>query len=101
MQSTVIIWEMISKIPNKMTDCSPLFNSLYPRFMRLEDVVISDEHLGFTMDFSNALNSAPYTALLTMSMPAVYSLFRNMGMRVSRLTLINFKEYTYNRLKLS
>ena len=55
----------------------------YPRFMRLEDVVISDEHLEFSMDFSNALNSAPYTAMFTMSMPAVYSLFRNMGMRVN------------------
>merc|ERR1712008_609625 len=39
----------------------------YPRFMRLEDVVISDEHLEFSMDFSNALNSAPYTAMFTMS----------------------------------
>ena len=36
------------------------------------------------MDFSNALNSAPYTAMSTMSMPAVYSLFRNMGMRVKK-----------------
>ena len=29
MPSTVIIWGVITKIANKMVDCSPLFNSLY------------------------------------------------------------------------
>ena len=64
----------------------------YPRFLRLDQVVIPEEHMEFTMDFSNALNSAPYTAMSTMLMPAVYSLFRNMGMRVidSRILIHNF-----------
>ncbi len=53
----------------------------YPRFMKLDDFAIPDEHLEMTIDFSNTVNSAPYTAMSTMSMPAVYSLFRNMGMR--------------------
>ena len=64
----------------------------YPRFLRLDQVVIPEEHMEFTMDFSNALNSAPYTAMSTMLMPAVYSLFRNMGMRVidSRILIHHF-----------
>jgi len=53
----------------------------YPRFMQLEEFVIPEEHLDYTIDFSNAMDSAPYLANMTMSMPAVYSLFRNMGMR--------------------
>ena len=49
--------------------------------MQLEEFVIPEEHLDYTIDFSNAMDSAPYLANMTMSMPAVYSLFRNMGMR--------------------
>ena len=53
----------------------------YPRFMQLEEFVIPEEHLDYTIDFSNAMDSAPYLANMIMSKPAVYSLFRNMGMR--------------------
>ena len=59
----------------------------YPRFMQLDEFVISDDTLDYTIDFSNAMDSAPYTASATMSMPAVYSLFRNMGMR--HLVVVN------------
>ncbi len=35
--------------------------------------------MDFTVDFSNAMNPAPYTAQTTMGMPAIYELFRNLG----------------------
>ena len=43
--------------------------------------------MDYTVDFSNAMNPAPYTAQTTMGMPAIYELFRNLGMR--HLTVIN------------
>lgn len=59
----------------------PKLREGYPRFKKLEDIHVPPEHLGYTLDFSNCLNAAPYTVSSMMSMPAVYSLFRNMGMR--------------------
>ena len=38
----------------------------YPRFMQLEEFVIPDEHLEYTLDFSNAMDGAPYTANISM-----------------------------------
>ena len=64
-----------------------MLRKTYPRFIPLNSFVIPDEHMDFTVDFSNTMNSAPYTANMTMSMPALYSLFRNMGMR--HLVVVN------------
>jgi hypothetical protein len=60
----------------------------YPRFMQLEEFHIPDSYANYIMDFSNAMDSAPYTAQSTMCMPAVYMLFRNIGMR--HLVVTNF-----------
>lgn len=64
-----------------------LLREKYPRFMKLDEFVIPDEHMDLTMDFSNAMDSAPYSAMSTMSMPSIYGLFRNMGMR--HLVVVN------------
>ncbi len=47
--------------------------------MQLEEFVLPDGVMDFTVDFSNAMNPAPYTAQTTMGMPAIYELFRNLG----------------------
>jgi len=59
----------------------------YPRFIDLNSFVVPEEKMECTLNFSNAMDSAPYTASSTMLMPAVYNLFRNMGMR--HLVIIN------------
>ena len=64
-----------------------MLRQTYPRFISLNSFVIPDAYMDYTVDFSNAMNPAPYTANMTMSMPALYSLFRNMGMR--HLVVVN------------
>ena len=82
--------EIITMIKNRnfleinrfgLAESYALLRKGYPRFNKLEDLEVDEEDLNMTIDFSNAINSAPYTAISTMSMPAVYNLFRNMGMR--------------------
>ena len=64
-----------------------LLREKYPRFVNLNSFVVPEEKMDCTLNFSNAMDSAPYTASSTMLMPAVYNLFRNMGMR--HLVIVN------------
>ena len=58
-----------------------LLREKYPRFLTLNDFRCPAEKMNHTINFSNAMNSAPYTCQSTMLFPAVYNVFRNMGMR--------------------
>merc|ERR1711902_412216 len=64
-----------------------MMRSKYPRFIQLGEFVIPENFQQFSLDFSNAMNSAPYTAYPSMSYTAVYNLFRTMGMR--HLVVVN------------
>ena len=64
-----------------------LLREKYPRFLTLQSFKIPPEKLNHTINFSNTMNAAPYTAASTMLFPAVYNVFRNMGMR--HLVVIN------------
>lgn len=64
-----------------------LLREKYPRFLTIGSFVVPQEKLNHTINFSNAMNSAPYTCQSTMLFPAVYNVFRNMGMR--HLIVIN------------
>ena len=58
------------------------FRSFYPRYPSIEAVKLdSDVMSSKQIDFRNVMNPAPVAIQHTMSFAALYSVFRNLGLR--------------------
>ncbi|ESN89911.1 hypothetical protein HELRODRAFT_194758 [Helobdella robusta] len=68
------------------------FRDIYPRFPKIQDVVLSEEDMNRHIDLRNIMNPAPYTVYDNTTLPRIFKLFRGLGL--SHLMVID----KYNEL---
>ncbi|KAL7639227.1 UNVERIFIED_CONTAM: hypothetical protein RMT77_010761 [Armadillidium vulgare] len=58
-----------------------LFRAFYPRYPSVEEVSLSEEELGTTIDLRPFMNPSPYTVTSAASFQRIFHLFRGLGLR--------------------
>ncbi|KAF4520380.1 hypothetical protein B566_EDAN012885 [Ephemera danica] len=66
-----------------------LFRDAYPRYPTIQQIHVSEQEKGFSMDLRPFMNPSPYTVQHCASLPRVFNLFRGLGLR--HLPVINSK----------
>lgn len=68
-------------INNDMLLTTEDFKESYPRYLKLEEVDISDEERNYELDLTPYLNFSPYSLNENSNLPRVFKLFRGLGLR--------------------
>ncbi|KAB7499559.1 H(+)/Cl(-) exchange transporter 7 [Armadillidium nasatum] len=58
-----------------------LFRACYPRYPSVEEVSLTEEELGTTIDLRPFMNPSPYTVTSASSFQRIFHLFRGLGLR--------------------
>ncbi|XP_069690875.1 H(+)/Cl(-) exchange transporter 7 [Periplaneta americana] len=90
--------QLIVLLKNKIFNESPeiwnfkqvslkMFRDEYPRYPTIQEVNVTEEERGYTIDLRPFMNPSPYTVQHSSSLPRVFRLFRALGLR--HLTVVN------------